>query len=158
MPVNPIPAGFEGATPYLRCRDAASAIEFYRKAYGATEIYRLDMPDGKVGHAEIQIAGGKIMLSDEFPEWNCLSPLSVGGASAAVMIYVQDVDAFASQAIAAGAKALMQVTDQFYGDRSCKLQDPFGHEWMFASRIEEVSPEEMQRRCAAFAAECGEGK
>ena len=150
MSLKPIPDGYEGATPYLCCKDAANVLAFYEKAFGARELMRLIMPDGKVGHAEIQVAGGKVMLSDEFPEWGCLSPTTLGGSPNSVMIYVEDVDAFAERAIAAGAKVLMPVSNQFYGDRSCKLQDPSGHAWMFASRIEEVSPEEMQKRVTAM--------
>lgn len=153
MPLKSIPEGYEGATPYLCCKDAAEVLEFYKKAFAAKEVMRLTMPDGKVGHAEVQIAGGKIMLSDEFPDWGCLSPATLGGSPNSVLIYVEDVDAFAERAIAAGAKVLMPVSDQFYGDRSCKLQDPSGHAWLFASRIEEISPEEMQKRVTAMGQE-----
>jgi PhnB protein len=152
MAVNPIPADYPGVTPHLYCRDAVSLIEFYKTAFGATEIYRLLMPDGRIGHAELTLCGGRVMLADEFPEWGCVSPLAVGGSGMSLMGYVADVDAFADQAIAAGAKVLMPVADQFYGDRSCKLQDPSGHVWMFATRIEEVPIEEMQRRCDVMCA------
>jgi len=156
MKINPIPQGYEGSTPYLCCKDAAGLIEFYQKAYDAREIYRLNMPDGKIGHAEIQIAGGRIMLSDEFPDWGCLSPLTIGGSATTIMIYVEDVDSFAERAIAAGAKVLMPVKDQFYGDRNCKLQDPSGHLWMFGTHIEDVSPEELQKRSDACVEKGGE--
>jgi PhnB protein len=122
-------------------------IDFYVAAFGAKELFRLDMPDGKIGHAEILIADrARVLLADEFPEWNCLSPATVGGTGSSIMIYVEDVDALAKQAEAAGAKILMPPEDQFYGDRSCKIEDPSGHAWMFATHIEEVSPEEMQKR------------
>jgi len=147
MAVNPMPSDYPGVTPHLYCRGAVALIEFYKTAFGATEFYRLVMPDGRIGHAELMIGGGRVMLADEFPEWGCVSPLGVGGSGMSLMCYVADVDAFADQAIRAGAKVLMPVADQFYGDRSCKLQDPSGHVWMFATRIKEVPIEEMQRCC-----------
>lgn len=110
----------------------------------------MPMPDGKIAHAEIQIAGARIMLSDEFPEWNCLSPVSIGGSATTVMIYFEDVDSVVEQAVSAGAKVLQPLTDQFYGDRSCKLQDPYGHVWMFATHKEDVAPDELQRRAEAL--------
>lgn len=148
MAVSPIPLEYKGATPYLTCKDAAKLITFYKEAFGAKELYRLDMPDGKIGHAEIQIAGGRIMLSDEFPEWGCLSPVTVGGTGSSVVIYVENADAIYEQAVKAGAKSLMAPADQFYGDRSCKLQDPSGHNWMFQTHVRDVSPEEMQKHLA----------
>lgn len=146
--VNPIPVGYEGATPCLCCEDADDAIEFYKRAFGATEIYRITMPDGAVDHAEIKIGGATIMLSDEFPEHDSVSPDELGGTPVHKMIYVPDVDAFAARAIAAGAEVLEPAKDQFNGDRSCKLEDPAGHVWMFATRIEEVSPQEVVARAA----------
>ena len=107
-------------------------------------------PDGKIGHAEIQIAGARIMLSDEFPDWGCLSPSTIGGSSTTIMIYVAEVDPFIERAVSAGAKVLQPLTDQFYGDRSCKLQDPSGHVWMFATHKEDVPPDELQRRAEAM--------
>ena len=150
MPVKPIPDGYEGATPYLCCKDAAGALEFYKTAFGAKELHRMPMPDGKVGHAEMQIGGARVMLSDEFPEWGNLSPLSIGGSATTVLIYFEDVDAVVDLAVSAGAKLLQPTTDQFWGDRSCKLQDISGHTWMFATRKEDVSPEEMNKRAAAM--------
>ena len=147
---NPIPHGYEGATPYLRCRKAASAIEFYKKAFGATELYRITMPDGRVGHAEIKISRAIVMLSDEFPEMNIVGPETIGGSSVTILIYVEDVDAFAEHAAANGAKVTTPPADQFYGDRNCKITDPFGHEWMFATRKEEVSHEEQRKRADAM--------
>ena len=110
----------------------------------------MPMPDGKVGHAEMQIGGARVMLSDEFPEWGNLSPLSIGGSATTVLIYFEDVDAVVDRAVSAGAKLLQPPTDQFWGDRSCKLQDISGHTWMFATRKEDVSPEEMNKRAAAM--------
>src|SRR6478672_296264 len=150
MPVKPIPDGYEGATPYLCCKDAAGALEFYKTAFGAKELHRMPMPDGKVGHAEMQIGGARVMLSDEFPEWGNLSPLSIGGSATTVLIYFEDVDAVVDHAVSAGAKLLQPPTDQFWGDRSCKLQDISGHTWMFATRKEDVPPEEMNKRAAAM--------
>jgi len=142
----PIPAGYEHSTPYLTCKDAAQAIEFYKKAFGATELHRMPMPRGKVGHAEIKIAGAIIMLSDEFPDCGAQSPATLGGTAVGIMIYVPDVDAFAERAVAAGAKLTEPVKDQFYGDRSCRLLDPSGHKWFFATHIEDVPPDEISRR------------
>ena len=141
----PIPAGYEHATPYLVCKHAAQAIEFYKKAFGATELYRIPMPDGKVGHAEIKISGATIMLSDEFPEHG-KSPATLGGSTVSLLVYVTDVDAFAERAVAAGAILAQPVKDQFYGDRSCRLHDPSGHNWSFATHIEDVSREEIKNR------------
>jgi len=133
---RPIPEGHDRATPYLCVRDAASAIEFYRKAFGATELMRLTQPDGKIGHAEIKIGAAPIMLADEFPGDGFRGPLSLGGSPVTIHLYVEDVDAVARQAVAAGAKMLRPVQDQFYGDRSGTLTDPFGHVWMVATHRE----------------------
>src|ERR1041385_1877004 len=149
---KPIPDGYERSTPYLICRDAARAIEFYKKAFGATERERVAMPDGRVGHAEIKIGGAIIMLADEFPNIGTSSPQSLGGTSVGVLIYMENVDAFVPRAVAAGAKVLEPLSDKFYGDRSCKMADPFGHTWMFATHIEDVPPDEMQRRAAEYVA------
>ncbi len=145
---KPIPDGYEHATPHLICRDATQAIEFYKQAFAATELYRIPMPDGKVGHAEIKIAGAIIMLADECPDMGATSPETLGGTPVSLMVYVADVDAFSAQAIAAGAKVLEPIKDQFYGDRSCKLADPAGHVWMFATHTEDVPPEEIAARAA----------
>src|SRR6266478_3024499 len=120
MPAKPIPDGYEGAMPYLICRDAAHAIEFYKKAFGAAERERITMPDGKVGHAEIKISGAILMLADEFPNMGARSPQSLGGTAVSILIYVEDVDAFVARAVAAGAKVIQPPADQFYGDRNCK--------------------------------------
>jgi len=142
----PIPTGYEHSTPYLTCKDAARAIEFYQTAFGATELYRIPMPDGKIGHAEIKIAGAIIMISDEYPEHGAQSPATLGGTTVGILVYVPDVDAFAERAVKAGAKLTEEVKDQFYGDRSCRMLDPFGHKWLFATHVEDVSPEEIQQR------------
>jgi len=150
--VKPIPEGWEGATPYLSIKGAAAAIEFYKKAFGATETTRMAGPDGRIAHAEIKIGKANIMLADEHPEIGFLSPQTLGGSPVTIHIYVEDVDALAAQAETAGAKVLRPVADQFYGDRSGQFGDPFGHVWSFATRKEEVSPEEMQKRAAAYKA------
>ena len=137
-------------TPYLCCRDAARAIEFYKQAFGATERMRLAEPNGRVGHAEIEIAGATVMLADEAPDFGAVSPLSLGGSAVTIHVYVDDVNALVARATAAGAKVLRPVADQFYGDRSGKLEDPFGHLWFFATRKETVSAEEVRRRYAAL--------
>jgi PhnB protein len=150
--VKAIPEGSDGATPYLCIKGAADAIEFYKKAFGATEIMRMAGPDGRLGHAEIKIGKAKIMLADEFPEMGFLSPRTLGGSPVMIHIYVEDVDALAAQAEAAGAKVKRPVADQFYGDRICQFEDPFGHGWHFATHKEDLSQEEMQKRMAAFSA------
>jgi PhnB protein len=146
---KPIPDGYEGATPYLCCKDAARAIEFYKKAFGATELMRMPTPDGKVGHAEIKINRAIIMLADEFPEMGAISPQSLGGTPVSLMVYVEDVDALFGRAVSAGAKVLEPLADKFYGDRNCKLSDPYGHIWMFGTHKEDVPPQEMEKRAAA---------
>lgn len=145
-----IPEGYERATPYLCIKEAARAIEFYKRAFGATETMRLAQPDGRIGHAEIRIGGAPIMLADEFPEMGFRSPQSLGGSPVVIHLYVDDVDALASQAVAAGAKVLRPVADQFYGDRSGTLTDPFGHVWTIATHTEDVSTEEIRKRAAAL--------
>ena len=120
------------------------------EAFGATEKMRLAMPDGRIGHAEIEVEGGTIMIADEFPEMGFAGPQSLGGSPVTVHLYVADVDALAARSVAAGAKVLRPVADQFYGDRSCRIEDPFGHLWMLATPKEDVSPQEMQRRADAL--------
>jgi PhnB protein len=150
MAVKPIPDGYHTATPYLIVRHAARAIEFYKQAFGAEELVRLDGPGGKVGHAEIRVGDSPIMLADEFPDMGALSPQSLGGSPITILLYVEDVDARVGQAVAAGATVLRPVKDQFYGDRSGTLADPFGHKWTIATHKEDLSPEEMRRRSEAF--------
>ena len=146
-----IPEGYHSVTPYLCVRDAARALEFYKKAFGATELMRMADPSGKIGHAEIKIGDSHIMLADEFPEMGFRSPQSLGGSPVAIHLYVEDVDATASQAVAAGAKLVREVKDQFYGDRNGSVEDPFGHVWYISTHLEDVSEEEMRKRAAAAA-------
>jgi len=148
--VKPIPDGYRGATPYLTVKNAAGAIEFYKKAFGATELLRLGAPDGRIGHAEIKIGEAVIMLSDEYPDMNVLGPETIGGSPVTIHLYVEDVDAMAKSAVEAGAKVERPVEDQFYGDRGGKFTDPFGHRWWLATHKEDVSPEEMKKRAAAL--------
>lgn len=143
---NPIPRGYHTATPYLTIKNAAQAIEFYKAAFGAKELCRMASPDGKVGHAEIQIGDSRIMLSDEYPEWGALGPDTIGGTASQLMLYVADLDAAWDRAVKAGGKVLMPLEKQFYGDRCGKIQDPFGHKWMLAAHVEDISVEEMNRR------------
>jgi len=133
----------------LIIKDAARAIEFYKKAFGATELMRMAQPDGRIGHAEIRIGDSPIMLADEFPEMGHRSPQSLGGSPVSILLYVEDVDALFNQAVSAGAKVQKPVQDQFYGDRIGGVTDPFGHVWYIATHKEEVSPEEMRKRAAA---------
>ena len=147
--VKPIPDEYRGATPYLIVKEAARAIEYYKNAFGAREVMRIEEPDGRIGHAELRIGAAPIMLADEFPEMNFLSPASLGGTPVNILVYVEDVDAMVRRATAEGAKLLRPVAHQFYGDRAGVLKDPFGHSWSFATHIEDVSPEEMKRRAAA---------
>jgi PhnB protein len=150
MPVKPIPEGYHTATPYLIVKGGASAIEFYRKAFGAKEVMRLADPTGKIGHAEIQIGDSRIMLADEHPEMDIRGPQSLGGTPVGILLYVPNVDAVVNQAVAAGAKVERPVVDQFYGDRSGTILDPFGHKWTIATHKEDISPEEMNKRFEAY--------
>jgi PhnB protein len=135
-------------TPYLTIRNAANAIEFYRKVFDATETMRLAEPSGRIGHAEITIGGSPIMISDEYPEMDVRSPEAIGGSPVGIHLYVADVDAVFARAVAAGAKPVRKPEDQFYGDRAATLIDPFGHRWFLATRKEEVSLDELNRRYA----------
>lgn len=155
--VKAIPEGYEGATPYLIIKGAGSALEFYKKAFGATELMRMPAPGGTVGHAEIKIGKAIIMLADEFPQMNCKSPQAYGGSPVSIMLYVQDVDAFVNKAVAAGAKLLRPVKNQFYGDRSGSLEDPFGHQWHIATHVEDVPLDEMAKRAEAASKQEGGG-
>jgi len=136
--------------PYLRVKDAAAAIEFYRQAFGARELFRLSEPNGRIGHAELSLGNATLMLSDEYPEYNILSPQSLGGTGTSIHLHVANADAVAARAVAAGATLVREPTDQFYGERSCAIRDPFGHEWSFGHEIEKVSHEEIQRRFLAM--------
>ncbi|HYK90844.1 MAG TPA: VOC family protein [Acidobacteriota bacterium] len=144
--VKPIPEGYHTVTPYLSVNDAARAIDFYKRAFGAQEIGRMEGPPGKIGHAEIQIGDSKIMLADESPRSDCRSPQTLKGSTVNLFLYVRDVDSVFNQAVAAGAKAVAPPVDMFWGDRYGKLTDPFGHSWSVATHKEDVAPAEMQRR------------
>ena len=146
----PIPTGYHSVTPYLIVKGAARAIEFYQQAFGATELMRMDGPGGSIGHAEIRIGDSPVMLADEHPEMGFRSPQTLGGAGVSLVVYVDNVDDLFRQAIAAGAKELRPLQDQFYGDRMGTLEDPFGHVWSLATHLEDVSPEEIRRRSEAF--------
>jgi PhnB protein len=149
-PVKPIPDSYPVISPYLSVRNAGEAIEFYKRAFGATERLRMADPSGRVMHAEIDINGGVIMLTEECEPMSFLSPQHYGGSSAIVHCYVPDVDAFAAKAEAAGATVLRPVATQFYGDRSVSMKDPYGHLWSFATHVEDVSHEELHRRTSAM--------
>lgn len=146
--VKPIPEGYHSVTPYLIIDGAASAIDYYKKAFGATELFRMEH-QGKIGHAEIKIGDSPIMLADEQPSMGYVGPKSIGGTPISLMIYVEDVDKIYQQAIASGGLELKALQDQFYGDRSGTLKDPFGHIWTVATHKEDVTPEEMDKRIAA---------
>ena len=154
--VNPIPAGYHTATPYLTVNDCARAIDFYKKAFNAQVLVRMEAPGGKIGHAEIKIGDSMIMLGDEMPGNAARSPQSLGGTTAGIMLYVTDADASYKQAVDAGAKADMPPTDMFWGDRYGKLTDPFGHSWSIATHKEDVAPEEMKKRAQDAMAKMGQ--
>jgi PhnB protein len=155
MATKPIPEGHEAAAPYLAVEDATRAIEYYKKAFGAKELTLMHGPDGKVGHAELQIGNALIMLSDPFPGSSTQPPKQLGGTSASVFIYVEDVDAVVKQAVDAGATVTMEVADQFWGDRFGTITDPFGHVWSIATHIEDLTEEEIAERAKAAMAEMG---
>jgi PhnB protein len=144
--VSAIPEGYNTVTPYLIIDGAAKAIEFYQHVFGASELMRMDAPGGRVGHAELKIGDSKIMLADECPEMNASSPKKHGGSPVTLHLYVENVDAVAEKAVKAGATLTGEITDKFYGDRSGSLEDPFGHVWHIATHIEDVTPEETQKR------------
>ena len=149
--VKKIPDGYHSVTPYLCCRDAEKAIDFYKRAFGATELMRMPAPGGKIGHAELQVGSSRVMLADEFPEMGFMSPQSLGGSPVMLHLYVEDADATVKTAEAAGGKVTRPVADQFYGDRGGQLDDPFGHKWYVSTHIEDLSSEEMQERMKATA-------
>jgi len=150
MPAKPIPDGYHAVTPYLIVGGAAKALDFYKRAFGAKERMRLPMPEGRIGHAEIEIGDSVIMLADEFPQMGAKSPQTIGGTPVGICLYVDNVDAVFKQAIAAGGREEKPLQNQFYGDRSGTLIDPFGHKWTVATHIEDVPPEEISRRMAAM--------
>ena len=148
--VQAIPAGYTGVTAYLIVRNATRALEFYKKAFGATEVLRLPGPNGLIGHAEIRIGDGHVMLADEMVDMGHRAPETLGGSPVSLMFYVSDVDARVAQALAAGATVKHPIKDQFYGDRSGSVSDPFGYVWTIATHVEDVPSEEMERRVAAM--------
>lgn len=148
MPVKPIPDGYHTVTPYLFIRGAAAGLDFYKKAFGATEKLRLNGPDGKIAHAEITIGDSVIMIGDEAPHMGARSPQMLGGSPVNLLLYVKDADTLFKQALAAGAKEIRPLKNQFYGDRSGCLEDPFGHSWTIATHVEDVSQEEVDHRFA----------
>jgi uncharacterized glyoxalase superfamily protein PhnB len=149
--VRPIPEGFHTVTPHLVCAGAAEAIAFYTQAFGAVEIGRMPMPDGRLGHAELRIGDSRIMLADAFPEWGSNGPLALKGTTVFIHLYVQDADAAWNQAVAAGAKPVMPLSDTFWGDRYGQVEDPFGHRWSIATHKRDVTVEEMQAAMQAMA-------
>jgi PhnB protein len=153
MAVKPVPEGYHTVTPYLAVDDAAEAIDFYTRAFGAKERVRMHAPDGKVGHAELEIGDSLVMLSDPFPQASTRSPKELGGTSASVFLYVEDVDAVVKRAVDAGATVTMEVADQFWGDRFGSFSDPFGHSWSIATHVEDLTPEEIAERGKAAMAE-----
>ena len=146
---KPIPQGYHSVTPYLILNSASDAIAFYKKALGADEVMRMEDPGGKVHHAEIKIGDSRIMLADEHPELQALSPKTIGGSPVSIHLYVADVDAAVERAVAAGAKLVRPVADQFYGDRVGGIEDPFGYRWFIATRKEDLTMDEIRRRATA---------
>ena len=147
--VKPVPDGYQRVTPYLSVDGAKAAIEFYEKVFGAKERMRMDAPGGKLGHAELEFGDSVVMLADEFPDVGNRGPKTVGGTPVTISVYVDDVDAVFDAALAAGATSLRAVEDQFYGDRTGQFEDPFGHHWSVATHVEDVPPDEMEKRAAA---------
>lgn len=150
MTVKPIPDGYHSVTPYLSIKGAAEAIEFYKRAFSANELFRLVAPSGEIGHAEIKIGNSAIMLADPCETGPFRSPQSLGGSSIGLHVYVEDVDALFAQAVDAGAKVVKPVQDQFYGDRTGTLEDPFGHVWFLATHKEDLTPGEIKKRAEAL--------
>lgn len=148
--VKAIPDGYHSITPYLVIRGAAAAIDFYTQVFGATELVRMPQPDGRIGHAELKIGDSMIMMADEYPEMQVVGPQTLGNSSVGLLLYVDDADATFAKAVAAGATVDKPMADQFYGDRSGTLKDPWGHKWTIATHKEDVSPEEMKKRMAAL--------
>jgi len=151
-----MPKGYHSVTPYLACRDAAQAIAFCKQAFGAAEVMRMPAPGGKIGHAEVKLGDSRVMLADEHAEMVFLGPQARGGTSVHLHVYVKDVDAMVERAVAAGARVLREVKDQFYGDRSGSIQDPFGHVWHLATHKEELSKAAMRKRAEKAMKEKGD--
>jgi len=150
MATKAIPDGYHSVTPYLMVDGAAGAIAFYQQAFGATELFRMADDKGRIGHAEIRIGDSVVMLADAHPGTNCSGPHSLGGSTVGLVIYLENVDTVFARALAAGGKSLRPLANQFYGDRSGTLEDPFGHVWTIATHVEDVPPEEIERRVAAM--------
>lgn len=150
MPAKHVPEGHHSITPSLILADAAAAIEFYEKGLGAKELFRMSTPEGKVGHAQLLIGDSIVMVADEWPDWGAVSPKTLGGSAVGLHFYVEDSDSVFERAVAAGAEVMQPMTDQFYGDRSGSIIDPFGHRWTISTHVEDVAPEEMERRFRAF--------
>ena len=150
MAAKPIPDGYHTVTPYLIVEGAVAAIDFYKKAFGAKELFTMPCGGGKLGHAEIQIGSSIIMLADAMPEMGYRGPQALGGTPVSILLYVENVDQRFNQAVAAGGKVMKPLQDQFYGDRSGTLTDPFGHVWSIATHKEDIAPEEIKRRAEAF--------
>jgi PhnB protein len=152
MPINvkKQPDGYHTITPYLVIKGAAAAIDFYKQALGATELLRMPQDDGRIGHAELKIGDSVIMLADEYPEMQTVGPKTLGNTSVGLLVYVADADASFEKAVSLGAKVLKPLADQFYGDRNGTVEDPFGHKWTIGTHLEDVTPEEMQRRMSAL--------
>ncbi|HYH00244.1 MAG TPA: VOC family protein [Terriglobales bacterium] len=148
--VSPIPAGYHSVTPYIIVTDSNEAIEFYKRAFGAEEIMRMPGPGGRIIHAEIRIGDSVVMLSDEYPDMGNKAPINAGCTTAALMVYVPDVDASYAKAVAAGAKSAMPVENMFWGDRYGQVIDPYGHRWSLATHVEDLSPAEMEQRQQEF--------
>ena len=146
MATRPVPDGYHTATPYLILDDATSALDFYKRAFGATELHRYDAPGGKIGHAEIKFGDSVIMMADAYPDMGYRSPKSYGGTPVSIMLYVENVDALFKRAVDAGAKVQRPVENQFYGDRTATIEDPFGHVWTIATHVEDLTHEEIMRR------------
>ena len=149
MAVKPVPDGYHTVSPYLAVEDAATAIDYYKRAFGARERVRMEAPGGKIGHAELEVGDSIVMLSDPFPQATTRPPSELGGTTAGVFLYVEDVDSVVRQAVDAGATVTMEVADQFWGDRFGSVTDPFGHVWSIATHVEDVPPEEMAERAKA---------
>ena len=155
--VKPVPEGYRTVTPNLLLRDAAKAIEFYKSAFGAREISRFNMPDGKIGHAEITIGNSTVMLADETPQAGCRAPTALNGTTVSFFLYVENADATVQQAVKAGATVTMPVADMFWGDRMGQVQDPFGHRWSVATHKEDLSPAQIEQRGQEFFASLSDG-
>jgi len=147
---KPVPEGYHTVTASLTVKDGAAAIDFYQRAFGAREVMRVDGPDGRLMHAEVQVGDSRVMLAEEYPDMGCLSPTTVGHSTASLYLYLPDVDAAFKRAVGAGAKVVMPVTDMFWGDRFASVEDPSGHRWGLATHQEDPTPEEMSRRQKEF--------